>query len=222
MEWSWSSTAWIEWHETYQQVQEMKMDLPGRHRCSLMPRIVCGWGWSRSRSRAGWWISGSPLRSGPRASPPPRSPLRETCCLASDLSTGSFQKRAATEWYYPGQSVLPPERPRSAGRGAAAWRTGVPPVRTAAWEPLHLSPAQTGLYGDRGTVSIKQTATMSRNNLLNWLNCALMPCAPHSHVQLCAQKKGKKICSMRLLETACKLLLQGFWLRGKKNLTAEL
>ena len=99
--------------------KKCKMDLPGRHRCSEMPESLCGWRWSRSRSRAGWWISGSLLRSGPCASPPPRSPLTETYCRASGLDTGSFQKRAATELYSPGQSVLPPGRPGSAVRGGA-------------------------------------------------------------------------------------------------------
>lgn len=141
------------------------MGLPGRHRCSEMRANQCGWRWIRSKSRAASWTSGSPLRSGPRASAPPRSPLREICCPASDLKTDSFQKRAVTELYCPGHSVLPPGRPGSADRGAAACgqcdrRTGAPPVRTAAWEPLHLSPAQTGLWG--GTVSIKQRLRWSK------------------------------------------------------------
>lgn len=148
----WSSAAWIEWHETWKQFQKPKMDLPGRRRCSQMPENRCGWRRSRSKSRAGSWTSGSALRSGPCASPPPQSPLRETFCSASYLSTGSFQRLALTELCYPGQSVLPPGNPGSAERGAAACglcgrRTGAPPARTAAWEPLHLSPAQSGLWG---------------------------------------------------------------------------
>lgn len=149
----------------------MKIGLPGRRRCWVMPESPCGWGWSRSKSRAASWITGSSMRSGPCASPPPRNPPRETCCPASDLSTDSFQKQAVREWCYPGQSVRPPGSPRSADHGAAAWaqcgrRTGAPPVRRAAWEPLHLCPLQSGLLEE---TDHQTAAKMSQNSLLSRL-----------------------------------------------------
>lgn len=186
--WTGLELSCLDWMTWNMKTSPKKMDLPDRRRCSQMPENLCGWRRSRSKSRAGSWTSGSALRSGPCASPPPRSPLRETFCSASDSNTGSFQRLALTELCYPGQSVLPRGNPGNAERGAAACgqcgrRAGAPPARTAAWEPLPLSPAQSGLWG--GTVSIKQRHKQPPDltGWTDWTVCSeSQACDSHSHV----------------------------------------